>query len=191
MKKSSLYLNYWWFYWFYGGHFEFFVLKESFKNDGSTSAQILGHYPCRPLQSKEKQTFLSKNNVFFMIAGPHTLPEISRDSRQRDIFLSLEISGLALKVEIRAYLFSLLWWWPLSLVLLWCIRFMAYIDLLYDTIAKLRYCTLYVNDMQYNTQLYYTTVTSHEQRPVFISFHLIVFQVVNNSINWIKLVVNC
>ena len=43
-------------------HFEFFVSRESFKNDSSTSAQIL-LWGAIHAQSKEKQTFISKNKA--------------------------------------------------------------------------------------------------------------------------------
>ena len=44
----------------------FFVLKESFKNDSSTSAQIL-LWGAIHAQLKEKQTFISKNKATPMI----------------------------------------------------------------------------------------------------------------------------
>ena len=47
---------------FYGGYLEFFIPKESFKNDSSTSAQIL-FWGAIHAQSKEKQTFLSKKKL--------------------------------------------------------------------------------------------------------------------------------
>ena len=46
----------------YGGHFEFFVSKESFKNNSSTSAQII-LWGGIHAQSKEKQTFISKERL--------------------------------------------------------------------------------------------------------------------------------
>ena len=50
--------------------FDFFVLKESFKIDSTTLAQIL---LCGAIhaQSKEKQTFMSQNKITLMIAGSH------------------------------------------------------------------------------------------------------------------------
>ena len=48
--------------------FEFFVPKECFKNDSSTSAQIL-FWGTIHAQSKDKQTFISKNKATPMITG--------------------------------------------------------------------------------------------------------------------------
>ena len=50
---------------FKSGHFEFFVSKGSFKNDRSTTAQIL-LWGAIHAKSKEKHTFISKNK-----ATPH------------------------------------------------------------------------------------------------------------------------
>ena len=67
---SQLLRELWLFFWFYGGHFEFFVPKEYFKNNSSTSAQIW-LWGAVHAQSKEKQTFIRKNKATLMITGPH------------------------------------------------------------------------------------------------------------------------
>ena len=48
----------------------FFVLKEFFKSESSTSVKII-LWGATHAQSKEKQTFFRQNKVTLMIAGLH------------------------------------------------------------------------------------------------------------------------